>query len=138
MTWEQFLVELKAAGGSTDMQTSKSGRYPFLFHFSRGETLTDVEVVLTPEQAATYYTQVLLEGLLLRNLANANEPAYLREPARRAVEPMRSGPAAAHFYWYGFREKLKAKSGLVEGVHLAMWKERTARRRQLAREGKAL
>lgn len=44
MTWGQFLVELKAAGGSTDMQTSKSGRYPFLFHFSRGETLTDVVV----------------------------------------------------------------------------------------------
>ena len=44
MTWLEFLTALKAAGGSTDMQTSKTGRYPYLHHFLRGERLKDVVV----------------------------------------------------------------------------------------------
>lgn len=44
--WETFLKDLKAAGGSTDMQTSKTGRYPWLFHFCRDQAsqLVDVEI----------------------------------------------------------------------------------------------
>lgn len=44
--WETFLKALKEAGGSTDMQTSKTGRYPWLFHFCRGQAtrLDNVEI----------------------------------------------------------------------------------------------
>ena len=35
MEWEAFLKAVQEAGGSTDMQTSASGRYPWLFHFCR-------------------------------------------------------------------------------------------------------
>jgi hypothetical protein len=44
VTWEEFLTKLKAAGGSTDMQTNQTGRYPFLFHHSRGQALKDVVI----------------------------------------------------------------------------------------------
>lgn len=44
MTWDEFLAALRDIGGSTDMQTSKTGRYPFLFHFQRGQVLEDVVV----------------------------------------------------------------------------------------------
>jgi len=45
-TWQEFLDALKSAGGSTDMQTSKTGRYPYLFHFCRdqADTLTNVVI----------------------------------------------------------------------------------------------
>lgn len=44
--WEEFLAALKAAGGSTNMQTSATGRYPWAFHFQRGlqEQLGEVVV----------------------------------------------------------------------------------------------
>ena len=45
-TWEEFLAALKAAGGSTDMQTSKTGRYPWLFHFCRDQASQLVDVVI--------------------------------------------------------------------------------------------
>lgn len=44
MSWDEFLAALTAAGGSTDMQTNKTGRYPFLFHFCRQQTLVDVVI----------------------------------------------------------------------------------------------
>lgn len=44
--WEQFLLELKEAGGSTDMQTSKTGRYPWLYHFCRGQADKLNEVII--------------------------------------------------------------------------------------------
>lgn len=44
MTWDEFLSALRDIGGSTDMQTSKTGRYPYLFHFQRGEVLQDVVI----------------------------------------------------------------------------------------------
>jgi hypothetical protein len=40
--WDEFLTVVKAAGGSTDMQTSVTGRYPYLFHFCRGQSLNPV------------------------------------------------------------------------------------------------
>ena len=46
MTWSEFLTELKARGGSTDMQTSKTGRYPWLFHFCRGQAAELRDVVI--------------------------------------------------------------------------------------------
>ena len=46
MTWDEFLLALRAAGGSTDMQTSKTGRYPWLFHFCRGQESTLVDVIV--------------------------------------------------------------------------------------------
>ena len=46
MTWAEFLAELKASGGSTDMQTNKTGRYPWLFHFCRGQEATLFDVVV--------------------------------------------------------------------------------------------
>ena len=46
--WLDFLRQLKEAGGSTDMQTSKTGRYPFLFHFQRGQAASLVDVVIYP------------------------------------------------------------------------------------------
>lgn len=35
--WKAFLEKVQAAGGSTDMQTSATGRYPYLFHFMRDQ-----------------------------------------------------------------------------------------------------
>lgn len=46
VTWDGFLSALKEAGGSTDMQTSKTGRYPWLFHFCRGQADQLAEVVI--------------------------------------------------------------------------------------------
>lgn len=40
----EFLQALLEAGGSTDMQTNKTGRYPWEFHFRRGERLTNVVI----------------------------------------------------------------------------------------------
>lgn len=44
LTWEEFLTELHLRGGSTDMATSKTGRYPWLFHHQRGEVLGEVVI----------------------------------------------------------------------------------------------
>ena len=44
--WNEFLLALRAAGGSRDMQTNKTGRYPWLFHFCRGQESTLVDVVV--------------------------------------------------------------------------------------------
>jgi hypothetical protein len=44
--WAEFLASLREAGGSTDMQTSKTGRYPWLFHFCRGQANSLAEVVI--------------------------------------------------------------------------------------------
>ena len=35
--WKTFLKDVQEAGGSTDMQTSATGRYPWLFHFCRDQ-----------------------------------------------------------------------------------------------------
>ena len=45
-TWQEFLTALMDVGGSTDMQTNKTGRYPWLFHFCRGQESTLVDVVV--------------------------------------------------------------------------------------------
>lgn len=42
--WEKFLADLKAGGGSTDMQTSQTGRYPYQYHFARGVKLDAVVI----------------------------------------------------------------------------------------------
>lgn len=44
--WDEFLAKLKATGGSTDMQTSNTGRYPWLFHFCRGEASQLTSVIV--------------------------------------------------------------------------------------------
>lgn len=46
MQWDQFLDALKLHGVSNDMQTSKTGRYPWLFHFCRGQAALLNEVVI--------------------------------------------------------------------------------------------
>ena len=45
-TWQEFLTKLKDVGGSTDMQTSKTGRYPWLFHFCREQAASLTDVVI--------------------------------------------------------------------------------------------
>lgn len=42
--WGRFLADLKAGGGSTDMQTSQTGRYPYNHHFVRGAKLDAVVI----------------------------------------------------------------------------------------------
>ncbi len=42
--WDDYLAALKAAGGSTDTQTSKTGRYPYLYHYCRGEKLVEIVI----------------------------------------------------------------------------------------------
>lgn len=44
--WSRFLREVREAGGSTDMSTSATGRYPWAFHFCRGQADKLGEVVV--------------------------------------------------------------------------------------------
>lgn len=44
--WGRFLREVREAGGSTDMQTSATGRYPWAFHFLRGQADKLGEIVV--------------------------------------------------------------------------------------------
>jgi hypothetical protein len=46
VSWDEFLVAVREAGGSTDMQTNETGRYPWLFHFCRDQAAALHDVVI--------------------------------------------------------------------------------------------
>jgi hypothetical protein len=60
MDWQDFLSALKAVGGSTDMQTNKTWRYPWQHHFCRNERLVDIVIYARPAASHLFDTGVLI------------------------------------------------------------------------------
>lgn len=65
MEWSEFLQAVKDAGGSTDMQTSKTGRYPYLFHFQREQAHLLADVVIYPYFRGKYVDDKYVAGPII-------------------------------------------------------------------------